>query len=210
MDRERGQSKFRLNAMPRTDIRGNEGRQNTQLNQMNNLNVLPSNLVQIGSVQFCHFSAYCRMYLTQSTGCAYSCSILLDVPYTVHWLCIQLQHTAGCTLHGPLAVPTAAAHCWMYLTQSTGCAYSCSILLDVPYTFHWLCLQLQHTAGCTLHGPLAVPTAAAHCWMYLTQSTGCAYSCTLQGLDFFSQFQGFHFSRPRNVQVSEKCQVVPQ
>jgi len=144
--------------MLHTDIRGDEGRQNAQLNQMNNLNVLPSNLARMVSIKLCQFSPYCRMYRTPSTGCAYSCSIQPDVPYTVHWLC----------------------------------------------------LQLQHTAGCTVHHPLDVPTAAAYCRMYRTPSTGCAYSCTPQGVDFFSPFQGFHFTRPRNVQVSEKCQVVPQ
>jgi hypothetical protein len=140
-----GQSKFRLNVMLHTDIRGDEGRQNSQLNQRNILNVILSNLSLIGSVQICHFSAYSRMCLTLSTGCAYSCSIQPDVPYTVHLLCLQLQHTAGCTLHCPLAVPTAAAYSRMYLTPSTGCVYSCSIQPDVPYTVHWLCLQL-HTA----------------------------------------------------------------
>ena len=159
-----GQSKFRLNAMLHTDIRGDEGRQNAQLNQKNSLNILPSNLARIGSVQLClqlqHTAGcalhrplavstaaeYSRMYLTPSTGCAYSCSIQPEVPYTVHWLCLQLQHTAGCTLHRPLAVSTAAAYSRMYLTPSIGCAYSCSIQPDVPYTVHWLCLQL-HTAG---------------------------------------------------------------
>ena len=157
-----GQSKFRLNAMLHTDIRGDEGRQNAQLNQKNSLNILPSNLARIGSVQLClqlqHTAGcalhrplavstaaeYSRMYLTPSTGCAYSCSIQPEVPYTVHWLCLQLQHTAGCTLNRPMVVSTAA------------------VQPDVPYTVHWLCLQLQHTAGCTLHRPLAVPTAA-HC-----------------------------------------------
>jgi hypothetical protein len=142
-DCERGQSKFRLNAMLHTDIRGDEGRQNAQLNQMNNLNGLPSNLARMGSVQFYQFSPYCRMYLTPSTGCAYSCSIHPDVTCTVRWLCRQLQHTPGCTLHRPLAVSTAAAYIRMYLAPSTGCVYSCSIHPDVPYTVHWLCLQLH-------------------------------------------------------------------
>jgi hypothetical protein len=110
IDCEMGQSKFRLNVMLHTDVTGDEGRQNSQLNQKNRLNVILSNLARIGSVQICHLSAYSRMCLTSSTGFAYSCSIQPDVPYTVHWLCLQLQHTAGCTLHRPLAVPTAA-HC---------------------------------------------------------------------------------------------------